>query len=318
MSSIEDAEHHELTLTFGAFLIYTALASLHVYLCVHGLIKYRLCPISVQKTRRNYARLMLLILFLSTATFVIDLTIFFISFDPRRGNGSPRHTMMLNIVLHAFLGATHLTADGLLSWRCYVIWMERWWIGLAPLFPYLISIAVGTLNIVSSAICDGVNPAHSICFNNSISVYRGLYYLAATGVNLTATSLICLRLWRMKRQVDKAGISGRRTVEPVPYVKLTMVLIESALPFTALGISTAVLAFVDTPAANDARIFSSRLWTIASGLTAQAILYRVVSGISWTSNPERGVDGFSQSIHFASIASQIRSGAMGTMPDHIP
>jgi hypothetical protein len=133
----------------------------------------------------------------------------------------------------------------------------------------------------------------------------------------------------MKRQVDKVGISANRVVEPVPYVKLTMVFIESALPFSALGIATAVLAFVDTSAANDARIFSSRLWTIASvsviitpscwntykdadqGLTAQVILYRVVSGVSWTSNPEHG---FAPSIHFASMASQIRSAGLPEEP----
>jgi hypothetical protein len=100
--------------------------------------------------------------------------------------------------------------------------------------------------------------------NNGDAIYRGLYYLSATSVNLAATTLICLRLWRTKRQMDKVGLSEMRVVEPVPYVRLTVVLLESALPFTVVGVSTAVLAFVVTDAASSALIFSSRLWTVAS------------------------------------------------------
>jgi hypothetical protein len=56
---------------------------------------------------------MLLILFLSTTTFFIDLAILFICFDFEDG-GSFQRSVSLDLALHFFLGTTHLTADGLL------------------------------------------------------------------------------------------------------------------------------------------------------------------------------------------------------------
>jgi hypothetical protein len=95
----------------------------------------------------------------------------------------------------------------------------------------------------------------------------------ATSVNIVATTLICVRLLRMKQKVGKIDTSTVRLGGSIPYTKVTMVLIESALPFTVMGISTGIIALVKTPAAYYAWIFVSRLWTMASVSTVITLRY---------------------------------------------
>lgn len=123
--------------------------------------------------------------------------------------------------------------------------------------------ALGILAIVSSARCAFV-PKNHFCVERGFELHRGLYYLFATSVNVVATTLICVRLLRMKRRVEKMDSSTERLGGSIPYTRVTMVLIESALPFTAMGVSTGIIALVKTPAAYYAWIFVSRLWTMAS------------------------------------------------------
>ncbi|KAH6901884.1 hypothetical protein BKA70DRAFT_1521501 [Coprinopsis sp. MPI-PUGE-AT-0042] len=286
-------------LSFGSFLLNTSLVSLHIYLCVHAFVKYRESTLVVRNTRINY--------------------------NNGRTKESSSTALYLDVLFHLFIGVTHLTADGLLAWRCYVIWTGNKWVGLFPLLPYVASIAVGTLNAVSNALCPGLDPTNVVCKNHGL--HSGLYYLVATSVNLTATALICIRLLRTRRWLkrvlgsegasnsDDAATTERVGDSVVPYTRVTTVLIESALPFTLLGVAAAIVAFVNTSPANYARIFSSRLWTIASGLTSQVIIYRVITGTSWTSNRERDRYALSHSINFLhTSSSSARSGIQNNVP----
>ncbi|KAH6901835.1 hypothetical protein BKA70DRAFT_1157475 [Coprinopsis sp. MPI-PUGE-AT-0042] len=287
-----------LPLTFGALLIYSSLANLHFYLCVHGFVKFRRSHPLIRDKRRNYVRVMFVLLALSTTAFAFELADFYISSNFEKNRVSVRLSLWLGVLLHVFIGITHLTADGLLVWRCYVIWTGRWYIGVAPLLPYFTSLALGILAIVSSARCAFV-PKNNFCVERGFELHRGLYFLFATSVNVVATTLICIRLLRMKRRVEKMDSSTERLGGTIPYTRVTMVLVESALPFTVMGISTGIIALVKTPSSYYAWIFVSRLWTMASALAAQLIIYRVITGISWTSDPEQDVDALSQSMHFA-------------------
>ena len=122
---------------------------------------------------------------------------------------------------------------------------------------------MGILAIVSSARCAFVPKTH-FCVERGFELHRGIYFLLATSVNVVATTLICIRLLRMKHQVEKANSSTEKFGGSLPYTKVTMVLIESALPFTVMGISTGIIALVKTSASYYAWIFVSRLWTISS------------------------------------------------------
>jgi hypothetical protein len=128
------------------------------------------------------------------------------------------------------------------------------------------------LVLASSAICPKRDPTNIIYKNNGATRIRGVYFIVATSVNLAATILICVRLLRVKRGITKAlgwtnpttGSVERVGSSAIPYAKVTTVLMESALPFTLLAVVAAILAFLDTKLAQDTRIFTSRLWTMAS------------------------------------------------------
>jgi hypothetical protein len=130
--------------------------------------------------------------------------------------------------------------------------------------------AVGILTILRAVLCDdepkSLSPTNGLCNTSGVGLlHLGLYYLIATSVNLVATTLICVRLVRMKHLVNK--LSAASPIEnsgDSPYSRVTAILLESALPFTVLGILSSVVAFVDTNGANHARIFASRMWTIAN------------------------------------------------------
>ncbi|KAH6901897.1 hypothetical protein BKA70DRAFT_1521554 [Coprinopsis sp. MPI-PUGE-AT-0042] len=304
------------------------LQGLHIYLCIHAFLKYRESALDVRKARIHYVRVMFITLFLSTATFALDLGHFYVSteFNSRKTKTSIEIALYVEVAFHLFIGFTHLTADGLLVWRCYVIWTGKKWLGLIPLLPYAASI-VGILDVVSNALCLGRDPNNVICKNHGVALHRGLYYLAATSVNLAATVLICIRLLRTRRWMkrvlgseDTSNSEDAATTElvggpVVPYTRVAIVLIESALPFTLLGIAAAIVAFANTRSANNAHIFASRLWNMASGLAAQVIIYRVIAGTSWTSSREGDRYALSHSINFLHTSnSRARSGIQNYVP----
>jgi hypothetical protein len=218
--------------------------------------------------------------------------------------------------------------------------------------PRLIK-AVGILNTVSNALCQGRDPTNAVCKNHGLTLHRGLYFLVATSVNLTATVLICIRLLRTHRRMKKALVSnssftvdaapaGTTTVATervgesvVPYTRVATVLIESALPFTVLGIATAIVAFFHTTTAHYIRIFAAQLWTMASvslmhhlspfrlvdqwigvqALTAQVIIHRVMTGTSWTSSREGDTYELSRSINFVHSGPPSSSKSSGIQND---
>ncbi|KAH6901888.1 hypothetical protein BKA70DRAFT_1435491 [Coprinopsis sp. MPI-PUGE-AT-0042] len=295
MSLEEGLAFKQISLSFAAFALYTSLESLHVYLCLHSFVKHRQAPIHVQRSRRRYVRVMFIALFFSMATYCFDLALFYIS-TWNRTPETQSAEFAVWLAFHICIGATHLVANGLLAWRCYVIWTGNPCIGLAPVIPAAASLAVGILNLASSAICVKPKPANVICKNHGLLLHRGLYYLFATIVGATATILICVRLFRTKVRMEK--IMGHTTTNStttatmrlggplIPYNRIIMVLMESALPFTLLGIVTAALTISDIDSAEGVRLFSYRLWTVGSGLTAQVITYRLIAGISLTSSRE--------------------------------
>jgi hypothetical protein len=77
-------------------------------------------------------------------------------------------------------------------------------------------------------------------------------------VNVVATILICTRLLVMKRRQLNLDNSPERFVRGAVYNRITMILIESALPSTAVGLSCGILSLVRR---TGYWYFARRLWT---------------------------------------------------------
>ncbi|KAH6901887.1 hypothetical protein BKA70DRAFT_1435490 [Coprinopsis sp. MPI-PUGE-AT-0042] len=296
----------QISLAFGAVLVYASLISLQVFLCVHSFIKYLKSPPHVRKTRKHYVRVMLATSFFSMATFAFDVALFYIS----TGNWKPQSEsaeLAIWLGLNLCIGLTHLVADGLLVSLTLLrdlVGKSLDWVGS---FDSVSCIPMGVITLLSGALCLSPSSTNILCRNHGLILHRGIYYLLATSVNTTATALICVRLLRAKVRIETIMTPTSSTTTTVqrlggtgvPYTMLTMVFMESALPFTVLGIITAALTITDVNSTEGVSLFSYRLWIVASGPTAEVIAYRVIAGISSASTWERESDVLSHSIRFA-------------------
>lgn len=80
----------------------------------------------------------------------------------------------------------------------------------------------------------------------SLKLRAGYFIVSAAG-NLCSTSLICYRLIRMDTKMRKLfhdGPDSLERVNTVLYSRISMVLIDSALPFALFGVACAVISQV--------------------------------------------------------------------------
>ncbi|KAJ7599443.1 hypothetical protein C8J56DRAFT_1094301 [Mycena floridula] len=157
----------------------------------------------------------------------------------------------------------NILADGLLLYRCYVIYDGSWKLLIGPFFIYLGSTAMDiTLEIeaalAGSHLSGGTNLVHHI---------GTTWAVLSVSLNIIVTALIAFRLLKAHR------IEAINT-----YTSIVAILVESALPFSILGI-----AFAVTFGANIVEGAALVLvWTGLSALSPQFIIFRIASGRAWT------------------------------------
>ncbi|KAJ7124760.1 hypothetical protein C8R43DRAFT_1135441 [Mycena crocata] len=159
-------------------------------------------------------------------------------------------------------------ADGLLLYRCYIIWGSSWKIIVLPVIIYFGAMSMAILLIYESAI-----PGASFFSGDSVSF--GVPYLWMTiSLNLILTTLICGRLLSVRNRVR--SILGEQYCQT--YTGVVAVLLESALPFSVLGI-----VYVISYARNSPYSFAFlQVWADFCAISPQLIILRVATGKAWS------------------------------------
>ncbi|KAJ6604234.1 hypothetical protein DFH09DRAFT_1300483 [Mycena vulgaris] len=139
-------------------------------------------------------------------------------------------------------------ADGLLLYRCYIIWGSSLKIVAFPILMYFGAMSMAILLIYESAI-----PGASFFSGDSVS-FGVPYFWLTISMNIITTSLICGRLLSVRNRV--------RSILGEQYCQTYTVLLESALPFTVLGI----------------------IWADFCAISPQLIILRVAMGKAWSKN----------------------------------
>ncbi|KAH6902125.1 hypothetical protein BKA70DRAFT_1435286 [Coprinopsis sp. MPI-PUGE-AT-0042] len=128
----------------------------------------------------------------------------------------------------------------------------------------------------------------------------------SVAVSAVATTMIFARLLLTQRRVQKIGKESGTFEANLPYRKVMRLLLESALPFTIVGIAGAIIAALkDSPGpygcwSTHAFPFVLVLWSNALALGPQLIALRVVSGVTETSKtPTCRAQPISQPLFFA-------------------
>jgi len=231
-------------------------------------------PPSTRKGRDVYMYIGGLILALVTIVVLTDaIFLEFMWIDHRNGPGGPLGYLQANSsIWWQTLGTaanqvSNFIGDGLLMYRCFVIYNNNPLVIVFPVILYLGSISMAVMTLIQSA-APGSN------FFQGKTVNFGVPWASlSVALNVTLTCLIILRILRARKNARKY-FDDHDTI----YTSLASILVESSLPFSILGIAFAI-TYGKTLDEGPAFLFA---WSAFSGLSPQFIIFRVATGRAWT------------------------------------
>ncbi|KAJ8091398.1 hypothetical protein PM082_015116 [Marasmius tenuissimus] len=192
----------------------------------------------------------------------------------------------------------NLLADALLIYRCFVIW-SSWKIMVFPVIIYLGTFSMSLLLIYESA-RPGANffKGHAVAF--------GVPYMALTiSLNIIVTLLICSRLIAVNNRLQNTlGPHHARM-----YTGVNAIMVESAAPFTILGIIYLITYARHSPTS----IAFVQVWGDFCALSPQLIVLRVAMGHAWSKDTSEQLT--STHMSFASSETTIQNVPLHKHPD---
>ncbi|KAH9485865.1 hypothetical protein JR316_0002780 [Psilocybe cubensis] len=165
----------------------------------------------------------------------------------------------------------NIMADALLVYRCYVIWRRSIWVLIPLLLLYMASVAFSLLTTMQSAL-----PNNHILANSTNFFIP--WISLTSGLNFIVTGLIVYRILAFSRRARGTLPDEAHKV----YTGAASILVESALPFSILGIIFAVY----TSKGQAPQVALGFIWGTFFALSPQLIILRVAMGRAWSSNTE--------------------------------
>ncbi|KAI0710873.1 hypothetical protein C8Q76DRAFT_798391 [Earliella scabrosa] len=162
-----------------------------------------------------------------------------------------------------------LMSDGFLIYRTYVVWND-WRVAVIPCMLYCGTAGLGIATCYISG-----KPGADFFLNLSADIALA-YTSVVIALNFICTTLICSRiLWVAKSMEKTLGREISKT-----YTGAASIVIESMLPYTLFGI-----AYVATLGTNHpTSILFLALYVMATCISPQLIILRVLMGRAWTKN----------------------------------
>ncbi|KAG2151243.1 uncharacterized protein EDB93DRAFT_1103191 [Suillus bovinus] len=237
---------------------------------------YLLMTSSKQVERRKFyiyfGGLLLLLLTIASTSNIVVCELMWI--ERQNYPGGPSAFLAANLAAwyNVFGTAADCTAnimtDGLLLYRCYIIWGSSVPVIVIPAIIYLGSAAMAIIMVVESAM-----PMSDIW--QGLAAQFGISWVALTvSFNVIVTVLIISRLLYYHHRVRSILTDEQKGV----YTGTMEILVESALPFTILGIAYLATYIQGVPSATAVGI----VWGTFVVLTPQLIILRVASGVAWS------------------------------------
>ncbi|KAH9951843.1 hypothetical protein B0H21DRAFT_194113 [Amylocystis lapponica] len=160
-----------------------------------------------------------------------------------------------------------MLTDGLLVYRCYVVWNSHRVI-ILPCILWFVVLGLGIAEMWA-----GTVPQTDFWLGLSQDI--GIAYFTTTiGLNVFLTCLICGRiLWFARRLHTKFGSS-----DAPAYIGVVSIIVESALPYTLSGIVFLVLYGLGS----ELSPFFLICYGMFTCISPQMLILRVVKGEAWT------------------------------------
>ncbi|EAU87219.1 hypothetical protein CC1G_10498 [Coprinopsis cinerea okayama7 len=280
--------------------IATASVAIQLFMVLYGLSVFLETPQSLKKGRLPYVAISFLILVMSGIPMGID-TFGFFDCLYRVGGGRPflrciveTQYLWYNVCSTVLTQLLIILGDGILFYRCFIIWADKKIVLVLPGLLYLASIAITLWKFITVI----GNTVEDPFWHERMT---GTAFLMLTvALNVANTSLIAYRLLHSYRHISSA-LPGRSMK---PYERALSILIESAVPLTITGLGYAIneavrLTIVPASAGSTtgrqteiltkivgvASVFSP-LYTAFAALSPQMIIFRVTTGRSWMRHEE--------------------------------
>jgi len=169
--------------------------------------------------------------------------------------------------------------DGLMMYRCFIIWNGSWHIIALPILVYLGATVMGVVSLVETAL------PNATFFAKQSTNFAIPWISLTTILNVSLTALISGRILYVAYKVRSSSIS-------TSYTSVVAILVESSLPLSVLGV-----AFAVTLGKNFSPVVAlSDIWGSFLAFSPQLIILRVAMGQAWT---ERTAPELTGSIEFA-------------------
>lgn len=184
-----------------------------------------------------------------------------------------RYSSVLWVTPNTVFILANWLADGLLLYRCRIIWIPHTWILIFPGIMYLGSISMGIMTIFQAS-----QPDSSLWATVTVS-FALPYFSLSAALNTILTLLICGRLIVHQRRLNQNMGSKASSL---PYSNIVMMLIESCAIYAVSS-----LIFIGTYASNN--VASATFLPILSQTQIIApllIISRVARQRDWIANSE--------------------------------
>ncbi|EAU87218.1 hypothetical protein CC1G_10497 [Coprinopsis cinerea okayama7 len=277
---------------YGSNIISTLVTGIQLFMCIFGLSTFLETPRDLRKGRLPYILISWAIFILSVIPVGYDLSYQFTALY-HSTNGQEYVDLLHNgITSNVQIATTSLTfcfialADGLLLYRCYIIWKDRPWVLFFPVLMYPAVIAMLIYNVtLIPGLREKTTAEIEADTRSSVAAVS-----LTVGLNAITTSLIIFRLLRAQRSLSQV-IPGRSLRI---YKGAVSVLVESALPLTVCGIISCIVNSINGlgNAADPSwtlryiGITFDRLYVCFAALSPQMIIFRVTTGRSFVRHGE--------------------------------
>ncbi|PBK74213.1 hypothetical protein ARMSODRAFT_951814 [Armillaria solidipes] len=164
--------------------------------------------------------------------------------------------------------AANVFGDALLLYRCYIICGARRSLIYVPLIIWMASTVMAIITNVISGLPD------SNVFKGKAANYGVSWVVLTVSFNVVVTTMICARIFSLQRSIRKYMDAETAKM----YTSIIALMVESALPFTVLGI-----IFIATYVrASPAEWTMAPTWGSFVIISPQLIILRVATGRAWT------------------------------------
>jgi len=150
-------------------------------------------------------------------------------------------SVSVNVVKIAIHTVNSVVGDGVVVWRCYLVWGKSWRMCIIPIALLIGSTAAGLAQTIAFARAKNDHNA----FAEVLEITNGFVFGLSLATNVVVTILISLRIWYITRQVRPLTAAGE-AAGLFKYWKILSIIIESGMIYSAALVCEITLYFLNS------------------------------------------------------------------------